>query len=376
MNLISAILSLNAQAIAKIPFNQASLILGHSDTVKSDIEIKINKLTTPEMKRPEITATVSDGEKSLEFDFDYVGDGRYVRYEPPLASVRRRMQEDLDRFQNFLADRIAYSWLPVQRTELLDRYVPPDERDLPPLDRKIRQIVVDMTKYLSSLDKRASDVINEFQQQYFLSMLNYKPPEAPQPIPLETVRNALTAIFDEFKVPKNLYRDKITAHFAQLNQYDSKNHSLIVSDLIRLHELTLRWQEFDQRRAEIYRSKVEFADIFNRLFLKKRFSFDERNQPKIVSERFAESHITSLEELSSGEKQMLIILGETLLQEQKGYIFLADEPELSLHIEWQKDLVHNIRRLNPASQIVFATHSPDIVQRYSKNTIDLEDITD
>lgn len=79
-----------------------------------------------------------------------------------------------------------------------------------------------------------------------------------------------------------------------------------------------------------------------------------------------------MKSLSSGEKQLFIIFGSALVQEDKDFIFLADEPELSLHIEWQRDLVSNLKELNKNSQIVFATHSPDIVAQFSDHVIRME----
>ena len=64
--------------------------------------------------------------------------------------------------------------------------------------------------------------------------------------------------------------------------------------------------------------------------------------------------------LSSGEKQMLIILLTVLIQDQKNCILLMDEPEISLHYEWQKRLIEIIRELNPNVQLIIATHSPFI----------------
>ncbi|MFD2782185.1 AAA family ATPase [Novosphingobium pokkalii] len=83
-----------------------------------------------------------------------------------------------------------------------------------------------------------------------------------------------------------------------------------------------------------------------------------------------------LSKLSSGEKQLLIFLSETLLQEQKHYIFMADEPELSMHVEWQEDLVPALLKINPNAQVIFATHSPDIVNAYQKNVFRMEDLVD
>ena len=81
-----------------------------------------------------------------------------------------------------------------------------------------------------------------------------------------------------------------------------------------------------------------------------------------------------LAKLSSGEKQLLILFIEALLQRQQPYIFLADEPELSLHISWQRNIVSAIRSLNPNAQIVVATHSPEIAGKYKNRILDMEDI--
>ena len=66
-----------------------------------------------------------------------------------------------------------------------------------------------------------------------------------------------------------------------------------------------------------------------------------------------------LKSLSSGEKQVLLILIETLLAEDNSIII--DEPEMSMHLDWQRDLVQTMRQLNPGAQIILATHSPEIM---------------
>lgn len=67
-----------------------------------------------------------------------------------------------------------------------------------------------------------------------------------------------------------------------------------------------------------------------------------------------------LEQLSSGEKQMLLILTTVFLQEEKPCVLLMDEPEISLHITWQDRLIEKIRQLNPYCQLILTTHSPNI----------------
>ncbi len=65
--------------------------------------------------------------------------------------------------------------------------------------------------------------------------------------------------------------------------------------------------------------------------------------------------------LSSGEKQLVIILLTALIQEDKPYVLFMDEPESSLHTDWQEKLIENILKLNNNVQIIMATHSPSIV---------------
>jgi len=65
--------------------------------------------------------------------------------------------------------------------------------------------------------------------------------------------------------------------------------------------------------------------------------------------------------LSSGEKQFLIIMLTVLLEKKQEYILLMDEPEISMHFEWQRNLLQNIQKLNPNCQIILATHSPALI---------------
>ena len=66
-------------------------------------------------------------------------------------------------------------------------------------------------------------------------------------------------------------------------------------------------------------------------------------------------------QLSSGEKQMLAILLTVLVEDDQHYVLFMDEPEVSLHIEWQKRLIDLILELNPNVQIILTTHSPAVV---------------
>lgn len=71
----------------------------------------------------------------------------------------------------------------------------------------------------------------------------------------------------------------------------------------------------------------------------------------------------TIEGLSSGERQLLVIFAHSYFNrhQRKNTVFIIDEPELSLHLGWQEKFAHTIFSINPKSQYVLATHSPEIV---------------
>ena len=81
-------------------------------------------------------------------------------------------------------------------------------------------------------------------------------------------------------------------------------------------------------------------------------------------------------DLSSGEKQLLIILLTVLLERGQEYVLMLDEPEISMHINWQYKLIDMILELNPEVQIILTTHSPMIFSNgWGDKAIYMEDIT-
>ena len=81
-------------------------------------------------------------------------------------------------------------------------------------------------------------------------------------------------------------------------------------------------------------------------------------------------------QLSSGEKQMLAILLTVLVQDDQPYVLFMDEPEVSLHLEWQKRLIDLVMELNPNVQIIMTTHSPAVVMNgWADHVTEVSEIT-
>ena len=82
-------------------------------------------------------------------------------------------------------------------------------------------------------------------------------------------------------------------------------------------------------------------------------------------------------QLSSGEKQMLVIMLTVLVEDQQPYVLFMDEPEVSLHVDWQQRLIDLVLTLNPNVQIILTTHSPAVIMNgWADRVTEVSDITD
>lgn len=81
----------------------------------------------------------------------------------------------------------------------------------------------------------------------------------------------------------------------------------------------------------------------------------------------------SLKTLSSGERQIVIVLTYLAFLSGPNSVFIIDEPELSLHLRWQGYLMNALKTLRPdGGQIIVATHAPEVAGRAPKNCIQLK----
>ena len=156
-----------------------------------------------------------------------------------------------------------------------------------------------------------------------------------------------------------------------LNMVDARIRSALDFQLYHLQRKYLDYQvnignriieELQKGNADaaqkLSKAKSRFQDMVDDLF--------EETGKKIVRTeneiRFSQIGETLVPyQLSSGEKQMLAILLTVLVEDEQPYVLFMDEPEVSLHIEWQKRLIELIVELNPNVQIILTTHSPAVI---------------
>lgn len=127
----------------------------------------------------------------------------------------------------------------------------------------------------------------------------------------------------------------------------------------RIIELLTSGVPEDQLKAtEVSRPKTRFQDLIDDLFQETGKKIIRKSN-EIQFEQ--DGDILTPYQLSSGEKQMLVILLTVLVQDNQHCTLFMDEPEISLHVEWQQRLISLIRCLNPNVQIILTTHSPALI---------------
>jgi predicted ATP-binding protein involved in virulence len=127
-----------------------------------------------------------------------------------------------------------------------------------------------------------------------------------------------------------------------------------------------------EARASLLAPTEKFTSLIN-MFLKesrKQINFDQNGYLNFAFD--GNSALQPITALSSGEAQIFVILAHLFFNEAAltANVFMIDEPELSLHIQWQEMFVDALLQANPKIQYVMATHSPSIILERTGKCVD------
>jgi predicted ATP-binding protein involved in virulence len=123
---------------------------------------------------------------------------------------------------------------------------------------------------------------------------------------------------------------------------------------------------------DLYTKLKLFTEIINeRRFSYKKLIIDHNKGFVFVNSN--EEELTPLQ-LSSGEQHELVMLYELLFKVEDNTLVLIDEPEISLHISWQKEFLNDLREIIKIKNfdVIIATHSPAIIDDNWDLTVELE----
>ena len=371
MNLVGAVLTCNYEMLTQISFNEITIQL-KKENEKSQIRVVYNELENTKYERVQAELAYYVRSNETEPETEYL-----INRINRNTSRKIYSQQDLEQQLNSLINVV---WLTIHRIHPYMMTEEPYQRriSVPLIDIKLKNLSIRLARHFSALESQARTENNVFQRNILLGLVGEEwksDKENKNKQTLSQTRELAENVFKETGVNETDYQvglDKLFERYEAINSNELTTKELASLVIMRRLERVMQdWQSKRSKHKEIFARRDRFLTILNSLCKGKTFKIAETNE--LVVENISNSQIP-LSKLSSGEKQLLILLGEPLLQGDHRWLYIIDEPELSLHIQWQAKLVSGIKDLSPQIQIFFATHSPDIVSSYSDKIHDMQKV--
>lgn len=193
------------------------------------------------------------------------------------------------------------------------------------------------------------------------------------PDDISKIQNDYTVVLKTIKKWDDSTNEKITIFFESLlnDIKKSKNENGLnieilfkLSELIKINSVIEKAERLEQSKSKVTQPLSNFLNAVNKFIKgknnKKEICIDKEGQLFLKTSHKPK---IDLQLLSSGEKQIVTFFAYLVfgLNNTNQSLFIVDEPELSLHLEWQLEFVDTLLELNPDIQLIFATHSPEII---------------
>lgn len=376
MNILQAVLTVDIDEMLNNEFDSIEIILkneGKQRTVKAArVEEKFSAVPLMEYQ-------ISSKKYSLPL---LSPDDRRAS---PLR--RRRAVEGIEEIRRQLSQFVSLSTLSVYRLrsgedlEIRDKF---GLKIINPVDYRLSQLLQKLALYQLELSQMAQNISIELQKEVLASILYDKDDSDRASIGLtfdkEKERSNLTSAYQQLNALDANIRRKINIHvdaidktIENLKSAENKKNGYREIDFRSIESLRQTQKiirlslKSKEKTVQLFSPINSFISILKEFITDKTFEFN-------AGELIVKSSYGSISNasLSSGEKQLLILFIETLLQKEQPYIFITDEPELSLHIAWQRKIIPAIKSLNPNAQIIAATHSPEVAAKYKGAIFDME----
>ena len=291
-----------------------------------------------------------------------------------------------------IEDLVPFVWLPVSR-----RLPVPDDKSserytfgsksprLESVDQRLSDLARELTDYRLRLDSKVSQRYTVFEQKVLEAILysaDYDSMGALQRElpPSQDDQEQLIRVFQEVGILNENMTKRIRAHFVRAEEALSalrdpsevRIEDLFIVPLIRRTRSLVEWaRNLSAEREDIFSSLRRYEEIINSFLSDKHVAVTEDGRLAVSYIGETDPSPLSLDHLSSGEKQILILLTAALLRADVPVVYLADEPELSLHVSWQARLLQSLVDLGGAMQVIVATHSPDVVGPFHDHVVEL-----
>lgn len=380
MNILQSVLSVDIEGLANADFQSIEIRL--SDINKKVKTIKVKIVDNDSISFASAEYQISSNRYSVRLISNE--DRRFTS-----SMHRRKMMEETEALRGELDRLVSLSSLSVYRLrngEQLELRERSPSQILTSVDYRLKQLLAQLTTYQLELSQQARHIATELQKDVLSSIL-YSPESSDSTsfnleFDKEGEKASLTSAYKQLNAYDGSIRKKINVHvegvdktinmLKEAREAEDKNESFdfdfsSIQALASTQKIIRLSLEAEKKTSFIFEPIALLTKTLTDFITDKEFEFVSGEL--ITSNKYGVIPITSL---SSGEKQLLILFIETTLQKSKYYIFLTDEPELSLHISWQRKILPAVKEINPNAQIIAATHSPEVAAKYRSSIMDME----
>jgi len=385
INLLQAVISVDLDLLFGLQFE--SVILNLEEGNKNR-KIEVTKIAH-DLQYKELQYQI--GTKKFKLPVIPASELRFLTKRS--GRIHPKFFEDIKEIKTTIRELINVSYLSVNRDSVIREELRDLRRDeiYNAIDIRLEELIGQLTSYQLQLETELSKISKKFQEDVLRSMLfneefdNVDINEVVKPdlrrinVGLKQAYRGLGILDDDTEKIIEKHVAAIEKAATSINSYiEDKTKPVYPNDVTPL-TLLRRTQRVNDLSStlEVNKKKIQerlddYIKLLNEFHESKDFTLQDSKVGGLAI--LKDDKQILLTQLSSGEKQLIILLTETLLQKGKQTLFIADEPELSLHIEWQRKVISSIRKLNPNSQIIVATHSPEIVGKFKDSTINMEQI--
>lgn len=173
--------------------------------------------------------------------------------------------------------------------------------------------------------------------------------------------------------------EEMRVKFEKLNKYNLSNIQRLDNVIFKEEHakaLKIYFDDFDKKYKayENFIAELDlYTDIINHRLSFKEMRISKKSGISIVDENGKKLKLT---QLSSGEKQEIVLFYDLIFKTKEKVLLLIDEPEISLHITWQKKFMDDLLRIIKYKKfnVIVATHSPQIINNHWERQIDLGEL--
>ncbi len=165
-------------------------------------------------------------------------------------------------------------------------------------------------------------------------------------------------------------------YYTRFNKLKEKQDKLYRNGLYENKQDAIAYSELDSKALLVYLKDLETKlgvfdklleklELFTTILNERRFTYKiiQIDKDKGFYFKNSKGKELALIDLSSGEQHEVVLLYELIFNAKENTLVLIDEPEISLHVTWQKEFLKDIIKIISLQniQVLIATHSPSII---------------